>query len=77
MSYPQEPPKQSGTYIASLKIPFSTGSRIFADAAYFNHDLGVWYKIDAFDNDPALDEDITSFVVGWVNDLGSFGGVVN
>jgi len=75
-SFPNGNPKQEGSYIVSVKVPYSFGERIFNDSAYYESKSNKWYKYDAFNDKPNLEEEITQYIVGWIDDIGSYLGLV-
>lgn len=74
--FPHQHPNETGTYIASINTPFGGGVRNFADAAYYDAENSRWYRIDAFDNQPNLNTEITDQVIGWIDNLGAYLGLV-
>jgi hypothetical protein len=74
--YPQEPPQESGTYIASIHQPTGAGTRVFNAAAFYDYDKHAWYRTDPYEHEQKIAENISGMVVGWIGDLGNFGGKV-
>lgn len=75
-SFPQELPKDTGNYVASIKRSYSLGQYIFSDLAFYDSENKKWYRHDPFIDNYQHTEDITSMVVGWIYDLSAYFGTV-
>ena len=64
ISYPENKPTESGTYIVSITRPYESGDLTFKYIAYYKPDLNSWFQYDPFTD--KISDKITFKVNGWV-----------
>ena len=69
-------PKSTGAYIVSIKREGEMGAWVFEYVAWFYAPGKKWLKYDPFEEKELkmLKGDITSLVVGWLNNVPAFLG---
>ncbi|WP_157509930.1 hypothetical protein [Flavobacterium denitrificans] len=73
ISYPENRPTISKTYIVSIRRPYMGADLTFSYIAYYDAETNRWHKNDNFDND-SVKEVITERIVGWNDDLTAYLG---
>ena len=71
-----EPPRRSGDYLASIRKPYARGVLIINDCVHYDADAKKWFKCDPFLDNFEPKEEITDMIIGWIDDLGAYYGVV-
>lgn len=63
----QQPPDETGNYMVSISMSYKNNQRNFRAIARYDQKTQRWYKYEPFEPEK-IGDDITSIVVGWVND---------
>ena len=63
----QQLPEETGNYVVSISMAYKNTQRNFRAIARYDQKTQRWYKYEPFEPEE-ISDDITSIVVGWVND---------